>query len=177
MRPEAVAALLAKPGMAKANAKNTEAHKILGTTPPKLDIAIDAPISGAPKKPYNKFKVSPKADRTADGITFSSKREMQVYQLLKEAGIPFELQPRFELQPKFELKGKKYRSIDYVGDFKITMPGREPIIVDVKGMRTPIYLRSAKMMAYVHRVVIKELYTLKETKAFIEELKRCVTTT
>jgi hypothetical protein len=97
---------------------------------------------------YNKFRVSPKEQRTCDGIVFASKREMKVYQdlaLLKKA----KKIKSFELQPVFELLPKPNR-VKYIADFKVINNDGSEEIWDVKGFETPDFKIKKKMMTYFH---------------------------
>lgn len=89
-----------------------------------------------------------------DGITFSSKKEANFYQLLKikeRAGevIKIDLQPVFLLQPAFKKKGKSYRKIEYVADFLVTYSDGRVEIIDCKGFKTDVYKIKQKMFEYV----------------------------
>lgn len=122
---------------------------------------------------FNKYNVSPKADRTFDGITFDSKFEMKAYQVLvSNLGKQyFELSPTYELQPKFrDGDGKAIRSITYVGDFLINYKGKE-YVVDTKGMETPVFKMKEKMFKYIHKKKIYKIKSQKKMLAFIQDLK------
>ncbi|PIE98621.1 MAG: hypothetical protein CR988_02345 [Treponema sp.] len=98
---------------------------------------------------YNKFNISPKKDRTVDGIPFASKAEMKRYNYLKmleKAGeiTSLELQPKFLLIPKTE----KERACWYVADFKYKDKTGAEIIEDVKGVRTPVFKIKKKLLLY-----------------------------
>jgi len=91
-----------------------------------------------------------------DGYSFDSKLEMKYYEHLKELKakeliINFELQPRYELIPKFESKGKKYRRIEYVGDFLIYRIDGSCSVIDIKGMATETAKLKRKLFEYKHR--------------------------
>lgn len=90
--------------------------------------------------PYNKYKVSAKADRTFNGIVFDSKWELKVYQWLLNnlCNSSLELQPKFSLLEKFrDFEGKAQREIAYFADFKIWSETKDQyIIVDAKGLLT-----------------------------------------
>lgn len=108
----------------------------------------------------HKFNVSSKEARTAGGITFDSKWEMQVFNSLK-AQIPeghIHHQPRFLLLDKFYGPDKHlHRAIHYVGDFLLG-PARhgdsDPLVeahmvIDCKGMETEVF--KLKMKLFTHR--------------------------
>ena len=105
---------------------------------------------GGDTKGTGRIRVAPKEERTADGIVFASKREMDVYQTLKIAenvGMihGLKLQPRYVLQPKMVLAdGTKQRAIVYVLDFQFERGGKT-VVVDVKGMETEVWKLKAKM--------------------------------
>ncbi len=96
------------------------------------------------KKRTSKYGVAPKADRTADNITFDSKREMERYLQLKmlvRAGTIKNL----ELQPAFPLIVNKVKVCTYQADFRYEdLDGRD-VIEDVKGARTATYRLKAKL--------------------------------
>lgn len=90
---------------------------------------------------------------TYEGIQFDSAMEKDFYIVLqgrKKRGEikDFILQPKYELLPAFEKNGTKYRSIDYVADFKIIHNNGEVTVVDVKGMETTDFKLKAKMFNY-----------------------------
>jgi hypothetical protein len=115
-------------------------------------------------KPRNKFNVAAKEDRTADGIIFASKREMQCYLALKiaeRAGLirDLKLQPRYVVQPKMTLPdGTKQRAITYVLDFEFERDGRGLVVVDVKGMELPMWKMKAKMFRARYPDILLEIW-------------------
>jgi len=116
---------------------------------------------------FNKYHVSPKVERTYDGIVFDSKFEMQAYKLLvSNLGKDyFTLSPVYELQPGFrDEQGKAIRAIKYVGDFLIQYNNKE-YIVDTKGMETPVFKMKEKMFKYVFK---KRIYKIKSKKRMLE---------
>lgn len=99
-------------------------------------------------RPRNKFGVfqdaKGKADRTADGIQFHSKKECHHYQILKvleRAGNITGL----ELQPRFPLIVKGVLICTYVADFRYKTKAGETVIDDVKGQLTPEYKLKRKL--------------------------------
>lgn len=105
---------------------------------------------GGETKGTGRIRVAPKEERTADGIVFASKREMQSYVSLKIAERArlihgLKLQPRYVVQPKMVLTdGTKQRAIVYVLDFQFERDGKT-VVVDVKGMETEVWKLKAKM--------------------------------
>lgn len=88
-----------------------------------------------------------------ESISFDSSMERDYFIVLqgkkKNGEIKdFELQPKFELLPSFEKNGVKYRSIDYVADFKVIHNNGEVVIVDVKGFETTDFKLKAKLFNY-----------------------------
>jgi hypothetical protein len=99
-----------------------------------------------------RIRVSPKEQRTVDGIVFDSKREAQRYgelKMLERVGsvTDIELQPEYELIPPFEYRGKRERAIKYRADFRYKLHGQE-IVEDVKGHRTEVYKIKRKMLLH-----------------------------
>ncbi len=97
----------------------------------------------------SKYGVSAKEDRTADNVTFDSKREMLRYLDLKKlqrAGIITNL----ELQPAFPLIVNKVKVCTYQADFRYEdLDGRD-VIEDVKGARTATYRLKYKLFHAVY---------------------------
>ena len=95
-----------------------------------------------------KYNVAPKADRTALGRVFDSKREMAValeFEALRRVGQTSEIeyQPVIELVPKPNL-------IRYVPDFRIVWPDGNEEYVDVKGVETAVFRIKLKLMRHFH---------------------------
>lgn len=90
-----------------------------------------------------------------DGHKFDSKREAEWYKRYREMEKrgeikDLELQPRFLLQPSYKKNGRTVRKIEYVADFRFIECNLEetPHVVDVKGMKTPVYKMKKKMFEY-----------------------------
>lgn len=86
-----------------------------------------------------------------DGITFDSKKEARRYselKLMEKAGeiYDLELQPRFLLQDKFRYKGKPFRKVEYVADFRYTDKTGAIVVEDVKGYKTETYNLKKEMV-------------------------------
>lgn len=82
---------------------------------------------------------------TIDNIKFDSKAEAMYYSKLKvlkqgKCIKSFECQPEFVLLPPFQKGKKKYRGIKYIADFRVEHLDGSIEIVDVKGMKTQVYL-------------------------------------
>jgi hypothetical protein len=96
--------------------------------------------------PYNKYRVSNKADRTLDGIVFASKLEMNRYSFLmlmqKSKKIKnLELQPPFILCDSFYVRGKKHRGLKFTADFAYDrVSDNQHIIEDCKGYPSRDYI-------------------------------------
>ena len=93
-----------------------------------------------------------KAKRTeCDGIKFASKKEATYYQelqLRKKAGeVLF-----FLRQVPLHLPG----NVKYVCDFQVFITNGEVEFIDVKGFRTPQYIKLKKMVEAVYPIEIKE---------------------
>jgi hypothetical protein len=103
-----------------------------------------------------------KADRTWDNIEFDSVHEMKVYRdhvkLNLNAGIYRDLQ----FQVPFELhaptpKGTLSPVGKYVADFVVKDRADNLVILEAKGVRTPLYKRSKKHFEAEYGVRIVEL--------------------
>jgi hypothetical protein len=113
--------------------------------------------------PKNKYGVSDVTKRTEDGIVFDSRLECRVYIFLRDhiGKENFDLQPKFELQPKFRDKdGKAIRTISYHADFLVKDGDRE-LVLDAKGMVTPVYKIKEKIFKYRYD---KRIYIIKNNK-------------
>jgi len=106
------------------------------------------------KNPYqgrrNKYGVSPKKERTYNGIVFDSKAEMRRYkelELLEKAGKirDLQLQESWVLQEPFTYQGKKYRAIHYIADFSYYDENGNYVVEDVKGRKTKEYQIKKKL--------------------------------
>jgi len=137
-----------------------------------ITIPKGTPVKYPEEQPKrNKFNISKKSDRTLNGIVFDSKMEMKVWEWLAQNSMVPERQISFELQPKFELNGVKYRAITYVADFALEVAGHR-YIIDVKGFRTPDYALKLKLMAYVHKIAIVEIKSVKQMREFIDRARQ-----
>jgi hypothetical protein len=113
--------------------------------------AARAQLSAAMKSTKRgRFPVSPKADRTVEGIVFPSKREAKRYAALKleeRAGLISHL----ELQPEFKVTINGHLFCKFTGDFAYFRDG-DRIIEDCKSSGT------AKDAAYRLRKRAAELF-------------------
>ena len=92
---------------------------------------------------------------TVDGITFHSKKEAAHYQDLKLRVRKGEIKDLI-LQPKFPLVINGVKCGSYIGDFEYVEGGRR-VIVDVKGVKTPVYNLKKKLVKAVHGVEVVEI--------------------
>ena len=95
------------------------------------------------------------------GHKFDSKREMLRYIVLEDMQkkgeiTDLQLQVPFILIPPFEVDGTKYKGMKYISDFVYKKDGKV-VVEDVKGMKTDVYKIKKKLMAYVHKIEIKEV--------------------
>lgn len=94
-------------------------------------------------------------------MKFDSKKECLRYLVLEDMQRKGEIselkiQVPFVLVPPFELNGKKYKGIRYIADFVYKKDGKV-IVEDTKGYRTDVYKIKKKLMAYIHKIEIKEV--------------------
>lgn len=101
-------------------------------------------------KNKNRFAVSPIDERTLDGITFASKKEMKRYAELKLWVRAKEISD-LELQPEFRVSINDQHYCTYTADFAYTLKG-ERIIEELKSTGT------AKDAAYRLRKKAAELF-------------------
>ena len=126
------------------------------------------------KTKYNSKKV------IVDGYTFDSQAEYEYFKILCEQKSKgdiksFIVHPIYQLQEKFEKLGKNNRPIYYEGDFEITYNDNKIMMIDIKGMATPLSILKRKMFDYVYKDI--ELLWLSYVKKYggwieFDELKR-----
>lgn len=90
----------------------------------------------------------------ANGIKFDSSKEAKYYGILKLRKASGEL--TFERQVKYDFVINGILVCSYVADFVLQLPGRKEV-VDVKGMKTPIYKLKKKLMKAVYGIDITEV--------------------
>ena len=104
----------------------------------------------------NKYRAIP---TVVDGIRFASKAEAKHYGVLKireRAGEITDL----ELQPEYPIIVNGVRVAIYRADFRFmgrTKHGYIQMIVDVKGMRTPVYKLKKKLVEALYGITITEV--------------------
>ena len=98
-----------------------------------------------------KYKAKPV---TIDGIRFASQREGARYRelkLLERAGqiSGLELQPVFVLAPGVLVPGEKRKrpALRYVADFAYTDQYGRRVVMDVKGVQTPVFRLKMHLLA------------------------------
>ena len=114
--------------------------------------------SGKARAGNGRIQRAPAEQRTADGIVFASKWEMNCYLVLRDAFGPdrLRLQPVFVLQEGFVgPDGKKVRAIHYVADFLVD----ERWVLDAKGMLTERFRLNEKMFMHRYGVPVEKLHT------------------
>ncbi len=94
-------------------------------------------------------------------MKFDSKKEYLRYLVLEDMQRKGEInglqtQVPFVLVPPFQLNGKKYKGIRYIADFVYKKDGKV-IVEDTKGYCTDVYKIKRKLMAYIHKIEIKEV--------------------
>lgn len=113
----------------------------------------------------HKYAVSPRDERTVDGITFASKREMRAFltlQMAEKAGAirDLKMQVTFKWDTVYRANGQEYIQSPpfyYKADFTYTdVATGELVVVDVKGCKTPEYRRKKKIMRLLFGIEIRE---------------------
>ncbi|MVP00366.1 DUF1064 domain-containing protein [Paenibacillus lutrae] len=108
----------------------------------------------------SKYRAKP---TVVDNNRFDSKAEAHYYMYLKSEQqkgniINLELQPAFTLLDGFKKRGKTYKAIKYVADFKVTWQDGTTEIIDVKGVKTPVYnLKKSLFESKYPDLTIKEV--------------------
>jgi hypothetical protein len=100
-----------------------------------------------------KFKNSP---TEVDGVKFQSKKEARYYQQLCLARRSGDLL-FFLRQVPFHLPGGVRYLVDFIEFWKDGKGGIETRFVDVKGMRTPIYILKKKQVEALYPIEILEM--------------------
>ncbi len=104
----------------------------------------------------HKYSVGAKERRTVDGIVFASIKEANRYGELKLMQDYGEI-AHLELQPKFPLEVCGTVVANYIADFRyVDCRGKNTIIEDVKGVRTPVYKLKKKLVEAIYDIRIKE---------------------
>ena len=111
---------------------------------------------------YNKFR---NRKTEVNGIKFDSKKEATEYVKLKhdlDTGKikTLRLQVPFKLLPKQSdtITGKLIeRAVVYKADFVVKELNNSETIIDVKGIRTQLYILKRKLMLFVYDIKIKEI--------------------
>ena len=97
-----------------------------------------------------------KAIRTeVDGIMFASKKEARRYQdlkLLHKAGLISQL----KLQPVYPFILNEKVMFKYIADFEY-IEGKNVVVEDVKGMKTPMYRLKKKLIEAMYPFEISEV--------------------
>lgn len=103
-----------------------------------------------------------KEARTYQGITFHSKREMEVYRDYVLPNVHVGLFSNLRLQVRYPLHvttpgGLQVKVGTYIADFVATNREGRPVIMDAKGKRTELYSRSRKHFEAQYGLRIIEL--------------------
>ena len=108
-------------------------------------------VQSRKKNKYNARKT------TVYGITFDSKRESEVYLMLREKKRLGEIK-RIDLQPTYTLlegfrdnTGKTQKPITYTADFLVEYDDGRREVIEVKGVRTRDYLLRKKLFLHMMR--------------------------
>jgi hypothetical protein len=110
----------------------------------------------------HKYGVAAREDRTAQGIVFASKREMEAFlalQRLEKAGVIRHLkrQVPFRWDVVYRANGKEYvKSEKYIADFTY-MEGDKFVVADAKGAVTKTYTNKKRIMKELFGIEIREL--------------------
>ena len=108
------------------------------------------------KTGYGRFRRAPKEDRTAWGILFDSKKEMNRYKELRRMLIRKEISD-LQRQPKFECVVNDQLICRYYADFQYVVRATgETVIEDVKGYKTDVYRLKKKLVEALFPIKIKE---------------------
>jgi hypothetical protein len=142
---------------------------------PELQKQVKAELGVTKKAPKrHKYNVSPKEERTVDGIVFASKWEARGYGLLKMliGKDKFTLQPKYVLSEGFrDLEtGKKIRDENYLGDFDVTDPTGAVHTLDFKGVETAMFRSKAKRFLKRYGRPVIRIKTKKDLTEFLDKV-------
>lgn len=98
---------------------------------------------------YNNVKVE------IDGFKFDSKAEAKYYGLLKMRKLAGDI-VNFEMQVPYDLTVNGISVGKYKADFMIQHKDRKEVI-DVKGMKTPVYNLKKRLMKAIYNIEITEI--------------------
>ncbi len=111
---------------------------------------------------FLKFELKPRRSKFGnikieiDGIKFDSKKEANYYSklvLLQKSGEV----TSFELQPKFDMIVNGVKCGFYKADFRVTWKSGSVKIIDVKGMKTPVYNLKKRIIEAMYGIKIIEV--------------------
>ena len=113
----------------------------------------------APKPKRSKYHAEP---TEVNGITFASKREAACFEQLLIDVSRGDIVGSIELQPRFPLHvvrpdGIKVEVACYLADFRVTRRTGAVLVIDAKGVRTPVYALKKKMVEIEYQIRIIEV--------------------
>ena len=91
-----------------------------------------------------------------DGRVFDSRAEARRYSELCLLGKAGEIQD-IECQPKFDIKVNSQHICNYIADFRYLNKFGEPMVEDVKGVKTPVYRLKKKLVEALYNITITEI--------------------
>lgn len=99
-----------------------------------------------------------------DGYTFDSKAEANCYRELKllekaKQITHLELQPKFEIIPSYyhPVTKRKIAASYYIADFRVRYADGREEVIDVKGIKTAVYMLKKKLFEQKYGIAIKEI--------------------
>lgn len=94
------------------------------------------------------------------GIVYDSRKEAryaQSLEILQTANDPKEKVVNIERQVKYSIDINGIHICNYILDFKVAYADGRIEYIDVKGMRTSVYILKAKLMKAIYNIIIKEV--------------------
>lgn len=91
-----------------------------------------------------------------DGIKFQSRAEANYYGKLKLYIKAGEVES-FERQVSYDLKVNGILICKYIADFVVKYTNGTIKVVDVKGVRTPLFIIKSKLMLAIHQIDVFEI--------------------
>jgi len=112
-------------------------------------------LAGAAAKP-SKYRAKRVTGRD-DGLTFDSQAEAAHYDMLRLKLRAGQIIDRITLQPRYDLVVNGVKVATYIADFAYHDGQGRLHVVDVKGVRTPLYKLKRKLVEALYGFTIEEI--------------------
>jgi hypothetical protein len=106
--------------------------------------------NGRLSRKVNKFGVSPACERTYGGVTYASRREMEVAQAL-DVQLACGLLKRVDRQVRYPLVVNGVKICTYVADFKVLHQDGSVETIEVKGKETAVWKLKERLFRALYK--------------------------